>query len=116
MAIKESCAKRIREALTLKNMAQADLCRLTGIPKSAMSQYCNGGLVPRQDRTFLIASALNVSEAWLMGFDVPMERKTTPASLEEDGRVGEFIELFGRLTADQQALIISQIKGILSDQ
>ena len=39
-----------------------------------MSQYCNGGLVPRQDRTYLIANALNVSEAWLMGYNVSIER------------------------------------------
>jgi hypothetical protein len=64
----------------------------------------------------VIAAALNVSEAWLMGFNVPMERKTSPASYEEDGRVKDFVELFGRLTAEQQALVISQIKGILSDQ
>ncbi|WP_300611228.1 helix-turn-helix domain-containing protein [uncultured Oscillibacter sp.] len=116
MGDKETCAKRIKEALQLRDMTQADLCRTTGIPKSAMSQYCNGGLVPRQDRTYLIATALNVSEAWLMGYNVSMERETAPASLEEDGRVGEFVGLFGQLTAEQQALIIAQIKGILSAQ
>lgn len=116
MAAKESCASRIREGLRIRNMSQAELCRITGIPKSAMSQYCTGGLVPRQKRTFLIAAALNVSEAWIMGFDVPIERKITPASIEEDGRIKEFISLFGKLTAEQQALIISQIKGILSNQ
>ena len=113
MGDKETCAKRIKEALRLRDMTQADLCRVTGIP---MSQYCNGGLVPRQDRTYLIANALNVSEAWLMGYNVSMERETTPVSLEEDGRVGEFVGLFGQLTAEQQALIIAQIKGILSAQ
>ncbi len=116
MAIKETCAVRIKKALAVNDLTQTELCRMTGIPKSAMSQYCNGGLVPRQDRTFLIANALNVSEAWLMGFDVPMERKTTPASLIEDGRTKEFVDLFGRLTAEQQTLIISQIKGILAEK
>lgn len=115
MTTKKSCADRIREGLRIRDMTQAELCRLTGIPKSAMSQYCNGGLVPRQERTFLIASALNVSEAWIMGFDVPMERKLTPASIEEDGRIQDFIRLFGKLTPDQQALVIAQIKGILSN-
>ena len=116
MGDKETCAKRIRKALELRDMTQADLCRVTGIPKSAMSQYCNGGLVPRQDRTYLIASALNVSEAWLMGYNVSIEREITPASLEEDGRMREFIGLFSQLTAEQQSLIIAQIKGILSTQ
>ena len=80
-----------------------------------MSQYCGGTIVPRQDRTFLIAQALDVSEAWLMGFDVPRERKT-PDSPEEVERAEKFTELFCELTAEEQALIISQIKGILSDR
>lgn len=111
----ETCANRLREALNLRNMTQAELCNRTGIKKSAMSQYCNGSIVPRQDRVFVIAQALDVSVAWLMGFDVPMETNP-PASPEEDGRVKEFSELFGKLSASEQSLIISQIKGILSDR
>lgn len=115
MSEKVTCAQRIREGLAARDMTQADLCRITGIGKSAMSQYANGSIVPRQDRTYLIAKALNVSDAWLMGFDVPMERKT-PASPGESERIKEFSELFGRLTPEQQALIIAQIKGILLNQ
>ncbi len=115
MGEKVTCALRIREALMVRNMTQAELCRLTGIGKSAMSQYVNGGLVPRQDRTYQIAKALDVSEAWLMGFDVPME-KVAPASKEESERIKEFSEIFGKLTEEQQSLIIYQIKGILSNQ
>lgn len=66
-----TCADRIKEALAMRNMTQADLCRATGIPTSAMSQYCNGTLTPRQKRTKVIADALLVSVGWLMGFDVP---------------------------------------------
>lgn len=57
-------------------MKQSDLVRLTEIPKSAISQYISGAFEPKQDRIYLMAKALNVSEAWLMGLDVPMERKT----------------------------------------
>lgn len=65
-----------------------------------------------------LANVLHTTVSYLMGWldDVPMERKETPASLTEDGRVAEFVGLFDKLTAEQQALIISQIKGILSDQ
>ncbi len=115
MSEKVTCALRIKEALEIRDMTQADLCRATGIGKSAMSQYVNGRLVPRQDRTYLIARSLNVSEAWLMGFDVPMDR-LTPASPEESERIKEISEAYGNLTPEQQTLIISQIKGILSNQ
>ncbi len=70
----ESCASRINKALAIRGMKQVDLSEKTGIPKSAISQYCAGSFKPKQQRLFLIAEALNVDEAWLMGLDVPMER------------------------------------------
>ena len=80
------CYIRIKEAMHLRNKTQAELCKITGIPKSAMSQYVSGKFVPKQTRIYLLAKALNVNEAWLMGYDVPMERdsqqteqKTEPA-------------------------------------
>lgn len=72
MKEKVTCAERIRQGLELRRMTQKELCEKTGIPKSAMSQYCNGAFAPKQTRTALIARALKVSEAWLMGYDVPM--------------------------------------------
>lgn len=68
------CADRIKKALAIRNMRQADLSEKTGIPKSAISQYCSGAFKPKQQRLGLIAEALGVDEAWLMGLDVPMER------------------------------------------
>lgn len=68
---KETFSNRIREALYLAKMTASELCRVTGIPKSAMSQYINGKFEPKQDRLFLIAKALKVDVAWLMGFNVP---------------------------------------------
>lgn len=73
--IKATCASRILKGLSMRNMKQSDLCALTGIPKSAMSQSCKGNFVPKQSRTALIAKALDVNEAWLMGYDVPPDRK-----------------------------------------
>lgn len=70
----ESCADRICQALRIRNMKQAELSDRTGIPKSAISQYCSGAFKPKQQRLFTIAKVLNVDEAWLMGLDVPMER------------------------------------------
>lgn len=65
---------RMREAMNYKNINQTELCRITGIPKSAVSQYLSGNFKPKQDRIFLIANALDVSEAWLLGIDVPKDK------------------------------------------
>ena len=46
----------------------------TGIDKSKISSYMSGRYKAKQDGIYLLAKSLNVSEAWLMGLDVPMER------------------------------------------
>ena len=60
---------RIKEALELQNMKPIELSQRTGIPKSAISQYMSGYAKPKSDRLKLLAKALNVSEAWLSGYD-----------------------------------------------
>lgn len=75
--------KQLLKAMELKGITQTELCKRTQIPKSAMSQYMSGKFKPKQTRTYLIAKALNVNEAWLMGFDdVSMERETASNSEE----------------------------------
>ena len=48
--------------------------------KSALSQYVNGVQAPDQKRIALLSLIFDVSEAWLMGYDVPRERESTVES------------------------------------
>ena len=70
----ESTATRLKKGMELRGLKQADIAELTGISKGALSSYISGRYLPKQNNTYLIAKALNVSESWLMGADVPMER------------------------------------------
>lgn len=65
---------RLTKALSIRNMKPLELSIKTNIPKSSISQYMSGYTKPKDERIYAIAKALDVSEAWLMGFDVPMER------------------------------------------
>lgn len=65
MEFKENLAK----ILDQKNMRQADLCRLTGIEKSSICNYMSGLYIPRKKHLHKIASALNVSEGYLLGYE-----------------------------------------------
>lgn len=76
-------AERFKEALNMRGKTQSDVCQLTGIGKSAISQYIKGSFVPKQQRVYAIAKALNVSESWLMGYDVPPEREDKPKASPE---------------------------------
>ena len=64
---------RLKEAMKLRNMTQHKLCEKTKIPKSAMSQYVNGRIIPKTDRLGDIAKALSVSPTWLVGLDDSMD-------------------------------------------
>lgn len=65
---------RLKKALSIRNMKPIELSEKTGIPKSAISQYMSGYTKPKQDRIYYISKALNINEAWLMGYDVAMEK------------------------------------------
>lgn len=69
------CKDRIKKALLLRDMKPIDLANATGIDKSSISHYINGRVKPKQDRIFLMAKALSVDPAWLMGLDTTMEPK-----------------------------------------
>lgn len=71
-------ANRLKQALEMRNMKQADLVNMTGIGKSSISTYLSGDYEPKQKNLYRLAKALDVNESWLMGYDVPMERRPLP--------------------------------------
>lgn len=71
----EQFSDRLKKAMELRNIKATELSEKASIPKSAISQYLSGLYEAKQKSIFKLANVLNVSEAWLMGLDVPMERK-----------------------------------------
>lgn len=116
-------AQRLEQIMRSRNMRQVDIlnaaepyCKKYGIKlgKNDMSQYVSGKVEPKQDKLTILGLALNVSEAWLMGYDVPAEREIPPTTAMSDGRTKEYVQLFELLNDDQKDMIIHAIKGILS--
>lgn len=69
-----STSERIRVAMDLRKMKQIDLVNKTGLDRSQISNYLSGKYEPKQKAINKLAVALDVSEMWLWGYDVPMER------------------------------------------
>ena len=113
----ESCAQRLRKALSVRNMTQSELCRRTKIATSAMSEYMKGLYDPKQDKIYIMAQALNVDPVWLMGFDVPMEIDNKKISPNEDGSLTEgekvMLDLFRQIPEDQQPMVLAMIRAAL---
>lgn len=67
-------ATRLKQAMELRGIKASELSEKAKIPKSAVSQYLSGLYEAKQKSIFKLANVLEVSEGWLMGLDVPMER------------------------------------------
>lgn len=70
----DTFANRLKTAIRIRNIKPVELSEKTGIDKSKISSYMSGRYKAKQDGVYLLAKALDVSEAWLMGCNVPMER------------------------------------------
>ena len=90
---KENTSTRLKQIMSDKNLRQVDIlaktmpyCKKYGVKmnKSDLSHYCSGKTEPNQNKLFVLSLALNVSEAWLMGFDVPMERDSYNKQWEKE--------------------------------
>lgn len=82
---------RLALALELRGVRAIDLSDKTGIPKGAISYYLAGKSQPKADRLYKISVALGVSEAWLLGFAVPMDR--TEAQKKNDALAEVVVKL-----------------------
>jgi transcriptional regulator with XRE-family HTH domain len=66
-------ANRLKEVMLMKQINVTELSNMSGINKGTISNYRNGKYEPRQNVVTKLALILNVDEAWLMGYDVPMK-------------------------------------------
>ena len=76
---------RLHQLMDERNLKQTDIlaaaqpfCKKYGIKlnKSDLSQFVSGKVKPGQEKLTILGLALNVSESWLIGLDVPMERQS----------------------------------------
>lgn len=91
---KETTSSRLKQIMSERKLRQVDIlnmakpfCEKFGVKleKNDLSQYVSGKVEPKQDKITVLGLALNVSEAWLMGYDVPMG-KETPTAENSSGR------------------------------
>ena len=86
---KYETSDRLKQLMAERNWKQVDIINNSKkfqeklgvqLGKSALSQYVNGVQAPDQKKLSLLALTFDVSEAWLMGYDVPREREVVVES------------------------------------
>ena len=112
-------SERLKEAMTLRGKKQIDLVRETGIDTGSISHYLSGRYEPKQEAVNKLAIVLNVSEMWLWGYDVPMERelqKNSPSEPQLTEGEQLMLELFRKIPADRQREAIDLLRVALRMQ
>lgn len=104
-------SQRLRIAMDMEHKRQADLVASTGLNKSTISRYCSGEAEPKADAISKLASALNVAEMWLWGYDVPMERS------EGQKKNDQLVKLVVRMRSDDEfAKAVSMLDNLSPDK
>lgn len=119
--MKSNTGQRLKEIMRERNLKQVDIINLTKkyqmgnvkISKTDLSQYINEKTEPGQKKLFILAQALNVSEAWLMGYDVPKEREPieepTTVAAHFDGELDD-------LDQEEMQKVLEYVKFLKSQQ
>lgn len=108
-------SERLQLIMKLRGVKQADLARLTGISRGAISNYVLGRYEPKSDIISKLAKALNCSEMWLWGYDVPMDRTNI---VQQDTPITEgeqiLLDLFRKVPEDKQQMVLQMIRVALN--
>lgn len=119
-------ADRLKEIMIERKIKQIDILNLAKpicekynvkLAKNDLSQYVNGKVEPGQDKLTVLGLALNVSEAWLMGYDVPKSRenKQPTKSGELSPIKKEFIGFVETLSEEQAARALRVLRTIVEE-
>lgn len=126
--------ERLKYALELRDMKPSVLSYKTNISEASLSHYIKGHYEPKIKKLKAIAAALRVSDAWLNGFDVPMESENSPEEpklsegeqklidcyrrLPEEGQksLNNCIASLGNFSEETQMLALRMLRSVLENQ
>lgn len=109
--------ERLNQGLEIRGITKSELSRRTGINLSTMCQYAKGKYSPKADYLRKIAIALNVSEPWLMGYDIPLERQEDMQIAPNKPITDEeryIIEALRLMTQEQKEMLLAMVNTVLS--
>lgn len=107
---------RLNEALKYRDMTPKQLADKSGLHFTAIYRYLRGDRIPKTDTIDLMAKALNVSPAWILGYEVPM-LPTDPdliVKTEEDTLVLELHRKIDKLSDEDKKKALDILNYIIA--
>ena len=122
---RRNTSKRLRQIMSERNLRQVDILEKSkpfqkqlGVKmgRSALSQYVTGKSKPDDQKLYLLSKTLNVSEAWLMGYDV--EKKRIPDSERNSisNEQPEILPIYNKLEKPRQEKVLDFANAQLDEQ
>ena len=102
-------AKRLRDAMNAMNLSAQELADKSGVGKSSISHYVNGNNEPKSINAAKLATILEVSPMWLMGFDEKIIEINKKKAVAE-----RIIPMLLELNMDQLAIITNLVSTFVS--
>lgn len=105
-------SERIKSLIEKSGRTYQEMENLTGIKKSSLQRYASGVTtkIPL-DVIEKLASAFNVSQEYLMGWD---EKKSSPSEPELTEGEKVLIDLFRQVPEEHQQMVLQMIRAALS--
>lgn len=119
---KKTTGQRLKQIMSDRGLKQVDILRKSQpfqskynikLSKSALSQYVNDIQSPDQYRLHLLAKTLNVSEPWLMGFDVSKQRLECS---DQRDTGDEILTIYKKLNTNKKNKVINYARKQLKSQ
>lgn len=116
---RKTTSERLKQIMEERNLKQIDILNLSlpicskydiKMNKSDISQYVSGKVEPSQEKLVVLGLALNVTESWLMGFDVSPQRKDSKLQAEEDFQI---FYKFSLLNSRDKKIVLDMIDTML---
>lgn len=118
---KENTGDRLKQIMNQRGLRQIDIinlckpyCEKFGVKmgRNDISQYISGKAVPKQKKLTVLAQALEVNEAWLMGYDIPMSRNKEQNKDEELDNIIKFL-ITNNFSKEEKEEVIDYLNLIL---
>lgn len=92
------------------NLTMLDIAKLTGVSEATVSRWESGDIANmRRHRIIALANALQVSPAYLMGWD---ELPDKAEQSEEEAENEELFNIFSSLPEDRQQIVADLIRTL----
>lgn len=102
---------QLKQLRTSKKLLQKDVAALLGIDRTTYAKYESGVSEPNHETLLKLAEIFGVSTDYILGRD-----EKRPVAETDNGREREFVQLFEKLTPEQQDMVLAQLKGVVESQ